>query len=135
MHQPSTTFEEHSEILAIESPCALILEWGRRLELAVKNFGRVVGVSEGPWGKYVKALLNDPLVGEEISSEINRLRNMRNKVAHEPPRGMAAHDATDFARTAEEIVWLLGRVQDVREGMDQTWALSLESSYPASGSK
>jgi hypothetical protein len=25
MHQPSTTFEEHIEILAAESPCALIL--------------------------------------------------------------------------------------------------------------
>ena len=126
MHKLSTTFEEHIGILAEESPCALVLEWGRRLELAVKNFGRVVGVSEGPWGKYVKALLNDPLVGEEISSEINRLRNMRNKVAHEPPSGIAAHDAIEFARKAEEIVWFLGRAQDVREGVDQTWPLSLK---------
>lgn len=135
MHQPSTTFEEHIEILAIESPCALILEWGRRLERAVKNFAGVVGVSEGPWGKYVKALLNDTLVGKEVSSEINRLRNMRNKVAHEPPSGIAARDAIEFARKAEEIVWLLGRVQDVREGVDQTWALSLESSFPAPSNK
>lgn len=135
MHQPSITFEEHIEIIAAESPCALILEWGRRLELAVKNFGRVVGASEGPWGKYVNALLNDPLVGEEVSSEINRLRNMRNKVTHEPPSGIAAHDATEFARKAEEIVWLLGRVQDVREGVDQTRAHSLESSFPASSNK
>ena len=126
MHQTSTTFEEHIKILAIESPCALILEWGRRLELAVKNLGRVVGVSEGPWGKYVKALLNDPLVGKEVSSEINRLRNMRNKVAHEPPSGIASHDAIEFARKAEEIVWFLGRAQDVRERVDQTWAHSLE---------
>jgi hypothetical protein len=118
MHQLSTTFEGHIEILAAESPCALVLEWGRRLELAVKNFARVVGVSEGPWRKYTEALLNDPLVGEDILSEISRLRSMRNKVAHEPPRGMAAHDATEFARKAKEIVWLLGRVQDVREGAD-----------------
>jgi hypothetical protein len=135
MHQPSTTFEEHIEILAAESPCALVLEWGRRLELAVKNFARVVGVSEGLWRKYMQGLLNDPLVGGEVSSETNRLRNMRNKVAHEPPRGMAAHDATEFARKAVEIVWLHGRVQDVREGVDQTWALSLESSFPASSNK
>ena len=135
MHQLSTTFEGHIEILAAESPCALVLEWGRRLELAVKNFARVVGVSEGPWRKYMEALLNDPLVGEEILSEISRLRSMRNKVAHEPPRGMAAHDATEFARKAEEIVWLLGRVQDVREGADQTWAHPIESSFPASSNK
>jgi|CXWL01.1.fsa_nt_gi hypothetical protein len=135
MHQPSTTFKEHIKVLAAESTCALVLEWGRRLELAVKNFARVVGVSEGPWRKYVEALRNDPLVGEEILSEISRLRSRRNKVAHETPRGMAAHDATEFARKAEEIVWLLGRVQDVREGVDQTWSHFLESSFPASGNK
>jgi len=73
MHQPSTTFEAHIEVLGTESPCALILEWGRRLELAIKNFGGVVGVSEGSWRNHMKALQNDPLVGEEVSSEINRL--------------------------------------------------------------
>lgn len=62
----------------------------------------------------MEALLYDALVGEEISSEIIRLRSMRNKVAHEPPRGIAAHDATEFARKAEEIVWLLGRAEDIR---------------------
>jgi hypothetical protein len=98
----------------------------------VKNFAGVVGVSEGPWRKYVRALLNDPLVGEEVSSEINCLRDIRNKAAHEPPKGIAAHDAIDFARKAEEIVWFLGRAQDVREGVDQTWVSSLESSLPAS---
>ena len=118
MHKLSTTFEEHIGILAAESPCALVLEWGRRLELTVKNFGRVAGVLEGSWRKYVKALLNDPIVGEEISSEIDRLRNMRNKVAHEPPSGIAAHDAIEFARKAEKIVWLLGKAQGVREEVD-----------------
>ena len=116
MHKLSTTFEEHIGILAAESPCSLVLEWGRRLERAVKNYGRVVGLSERPLWKYVKALLNDPLVGEEISSEINRLRNMRNKVAHEPTSGIAAHDAMDFARKTEKIVWFLGKAQDIREG-------------------
>ena len=116
MHKLSMTFEEHIGVLGAESPCALVLEWGRRLELAVKSFGRAVGLSEGPWWKYVKALLNDPLVGEEISSEITRLRNMRNKIAHEPPSGIAAHDATEFARKAEKIVWFLAKAQDVREG-------------------
>ena len=67
-------------------------------ERAVTNFGRFAGVLEGPWRNHVKALLNDPLVGEEISSEIDRLRNMRNTVAHEPPSGIAAHDAIEFAR-------------------------------------
>ena len=104
MHQLSTTFEEHIGILAIESPYALILEWGRRLELAVKNFGRVVGMSDASWKESMKALPNEPLIGEEVISEIRRLRDVRNKVAHEPPTGIAAHDAIEFARKAEQIV-------------------------------
>jgi hypothetical protein len=116
MHQPSTTFEEHIEILAAESPCALILEWGRRLELAVKNFGRVIGVSKGPWSKYMEGLLNDPLVGEELSSEINRLRSRRNGVSHEQPKCIATDEAIQFARKAEDIVWFLGRAEDIRTG-------------------
>jgi len=123
MHKLSTTFEEHIGILASESPCALVLEWGRRLEISVKSFGRVVGLSEGPWGKYMKALLNDRLVGGEISSEITRLRNMRNKVAHEPPNGIASHDAMEFARKAEKIVWFLAKVQDVREGVNHAYGV------------
>ena len=135
MRQPSTTFEEHIEILAAESPCALILEWGRRLELAVKNFGGGVGVSKGPWSEYMAALLNDPMVSKEVCSEINRLRSRRNEVAHEQPKCIATEEAIKFARKAEEIVWFLGGTQDIREGVDQTWASSLESAFQAPGNK
>src|SRR5262249_15183658 len=114
MHKLSTTFEEHIGILAVEAPCALVLEWGRRLELAVKSFGRVVGLSEKHWEKYLQALRNDPLIGKEISFEVHRLRNMRNKAAHEPPSGLSAHDAMEFACKAAEIVWLLGKVHEVK---------------------
>jgi hypothetical protein len=116
MHQPSKTFEEHIGILAAESPCALVLEWGRRLEFAVKNIGRVLGVHKGSWKRCMEALLSDPLVGEEVSSEVKRLRNMRNKVAHEPPKSIASDEAIQFARTAEEIVWFLGRAEDIKAG-------------------
>ena len=116
LYLPATTFEKHIEILAAESPCVLILEWGRRLELAVKNFGRVVGMSKGQWMKYMEALLNDPLVGEELSSEINRLRSRRNEVAHEQPKCIATDEAIQFARKVEDIVWFLGRAENIRKG-------------------
>lgn len=116
MHQPSATFEEHIEILSIESPCALILECGRRLELAVKNFGKILGVSKGPWKNYLAALLNNPLAGEEVVSQIKRLRCRRNEVAHDPPKSIAPDEAIQFARKAEEIVWFLGRMEDVKLG-------------------
>lgn len=116
MHELATTFEEHVQVLATESPHALILEWGRRLELAVKNYGTVLGVPEGPWKKYMKALLKDAWVGQEVCSEIRHLRKRRNVVAHEAPKCIPSDEAVQYARMAENIVWLLGRAQDVRAG-------------------
>ena len=82
----------------------------------MKSFGRVVGVSGRSWGKYMGALLNDPLIGEEVSSEINRLRKRRNEVTHDQPKCIATDEALQFARKAEEVIWFLGRAEDVRAG-------------------
>jgi len=135
MHQTSTTFREHIEILATESPYALILEWGRRLELAVRTFLGVVGVSGMSWRNCGKALRNEPLVGDEVSFQINRLRIRRNVVAHEQPKGIAPDEAIQFAREAEKIVWFLGRARDIREGVNRTCALSSEQSCPTASQK
>jgi hypothetical protein len=45
MHQLATTFEEYVQILAIESPHALILDWWRRLEVAINEYFEVHGVA------------------------------------------------------------------------------------------
>lgn len=116
MHQPATTFEEHIEILGKESPCALILEWGRRLELALKNYRKVLGLQENPWKDFADVLQADPLVGPEVSAHIIDLRNRRNEVAHEAPKSIPPDDAIQYARKAEEIVWLLGRAEDIKQG-------------------
>lgn len=115
MHRPVTTFEKHIEILAIESPCALILEWGRRLELALKNYRKVLGLEDNPWKDFADVLQADRLVGPEVSAQIIDLRNRRNEVAHETPKCIPADDAIQYTRKAEDIVWLLGRAEDIKE--------------------
>lgn len=127
MHQRATTFEAHLEILAIESPTALIMEWGRRLEAAVKNLAATLGVSERGWKAQLNALRSDSLVGEQTVSKIRRLKNLRNEVAHTLPKVIPPENAVQFARDVEEIVWLLGRAQDIRSGADFSWVASLSS--------
>jgi len=116
MHELASTFQEHVEIMAVEAPHDLILGWGRRLELAVKNYGKALGVRKGPWKNDLKAVLKDSLVGRGISAEISHLRKRRNEVAHTAPKCIPANDAIQYARMAADLVWLLGRAQDVREG-------------------
>ena len=116
MHRAAPTFEEHIEILVIESPSALILEWGRRLELALKNYRKVLRLEDNPWGDFAGVLQADRLVGPEVSAQIIDLRNRRNEVAHEAPKCLPADDTIQYARKAEDIVWLLGRAKDIKEG-------------------
>jgi hypothetical protein len=116
MHRAATTFHEHIEILAIESPCALILEWGRRLELALKNYRKVLDLQDNPWKDFADVLQADRLVGCEVSAQIIDLRNRRNEVTHEAPKCISAHDAIQYAHKAEDIVWLLGMAEHIKEG-------------------
>lgn len=116
MHPPSTTFEEHIEILAVESPSGLILEWGRRLELALKSYRNALGLQEKPWKDFADALQADQLVGPQVSAQIIQLRGQRNVVAHEMPKCILTDEAIQYAQKAEEFVWLLGGAEDIRAG-------------------
>jgi len=42
MHRYATTFEEHVQISAIESPHGLILDWWRRLSRAIDEYFKVL---------------------------------------------------------------------------------------------
>ena len=44
MHQLATTFEDYLQIMAIESPHALILDWWGRLDLAIKEYFEIHGM-------------------------------------------------------------------------------------------
>jgi hypothetical protein len=115
MHRCGTTFEEHVQIMAIESPQALILEWGRRLDQALWNYRKLLGLRKRSWKDFMEALRTDTLVGQEVTAQIIGLRSRRNAVAHEKTVPISLGDAAQYAHKAEEIIWLLGMAQDTIE--------------------
>ena len=112
MHQLATTFEEYVQILAIESPHALILNWWGRLELAINEYFEVYGmaVRSSALSKE-QAMAADPGLGPEISAQIHALRLIRNKVAHEKRKPISLDNATQYAQKANELIWVLAGAQ------------------------
>ena len=65
MHQLATTFDEHVQVMAIESPHGLILDWWSRLELANEYF-QVYGLTlRRPVPSENQAMENDPRLGPD----------------------------------------------------------------------
>jgi hypothetical protein len=115
MHGFATTFEEHVQIMAVESPHGLILEWGRRLDQAIQNYRKLFDLRKSSWEDFMETLRTDPLVGQEVAAQIMGLRSRRNAVAHENAMPISPDDAAQYAHKAEEIIWLLGKSQDAKQ--------------------
>ena len=114
MHQPATTFEDYVQIMAIESPHALILDWWSRLELAISEYVEVHGLPvKSSFPSKEQALGADPRLGPEIKAQIRELRLIRNKVAHEKRKSLASEDVTQYAQKAYELIWILAKAQSV----------------------
>jgi hypothetical protein len=112
MHQLATTFEECIQILAIESPHALILDWWGRLELAINEYFEVYGIAiRSSVPSKEQAMGNDPRLGPEITAHLRELRLIRNKVAHEKRKPISVDDATKYAQKADELIWIIARAQ------------------------
>ena len=112
MHQPASTFEDYVQIMVIESPHALILDWWSRLELAIKEYFEVHGMAvKSSTPSRDQALGADPMLGLGITAQIRELRLIRNKVAHEKRKPLSGADAVQYARKACELIWVLGRAQ------------------------
>ena len=112
MHQPATTFEDYVQIMAIESPHALILDWWSRLELAIIEYFEAHRMPvKFSIPSREQALGEDSRLGPEITAQIRELRLIRNKVAHEKRKPFSGGDAAQYARKACELIWVLGRAQ------------------------
>jgi hypothetical protein len=112
MHQPVTTFEEYVEVMVIESPHALILDWWHRLELAINEYFEVYGMAvQGEIPSKEKSMGADSRLGLGITAQIRELRLIRNKVAHEKTKPISVDDATQYAQKACELIWVLARAQ------------------------
>jgi hypothetical protein len=110
MHQLAITFEDYLQIMAIESPHALILDWWGRLDLAVKEYFEIHGMAvKSSTSVRERALGADPMLGSEITIQIRELRLIRNIVTHEKRKPLSCADAALYARKAYELIWVLGR--------------------------
>ena len=112
MYQPATNFEEYVQIMATESPHALILDWWGRLDLAINEYFEVSGMAvQSRTSSKEHVIGADPRLGTEIMGQIRELRLIRNKVAHEKRKPISIDVATQYAQKAHELIWLLARTQ------------------------
>jgi len=112
MHQLATTFEEYVQIMAIESPHGLILDWWSRLEIAINEYFEIYGKAvRSPVPSKELAIGADPRLGPEITAQLRELRLIRNEVAHEKRKPISVNDATQYAQKASELIWIIARAQ------------------------
>lgn len=112
MHQLATTFEEYVQVLAIESPHALILDWWGRLELAINEYFEFYGIAiRSSALSKEQAMAVDPRLGPEITAQIRELRLARNKVAHEKRKPISVDDARQYAQNSKKLIWIIARAQ------------------------
>ena len=112
MQRYATTFEEHVQIMAIESPHGLILDWWRRLSLAIDEYFKVRGLPVKSVGALREEVLAaDPYVGLEVVAQIRELRRLRNTIAHEDPKPISPDKAAQYAQKALDLISLFGKAQ------------------------
>jgi len=112
MYQVATTFEGYLQIMAAESPHALILDWWSRLELAIQEYSEVLGVPlKASMLCREQTLGADPKLGPELTAQLRELRLIRNEVAHDKRKPISVNDASQYARKANTLIWILARAQ------------------------
>ena len=95
------TFGEHIEIVAMESPHGAILDWWRRLDLALhEHFELCHNRPARNRRELEEHIANYPKLGYEFSREIVTLRHHRNTIAHEDVCLLSKEDAISYARDA-----------------------------------
>jgi hypothetical protein len=107
----ATNFDEYVSAMVEESPHAVILDWYRRLELAINAYigSRHIHYAQG---KRAESIIGrDPLLGVSVASKLAALRKLRNTVAHTPDP-VPTETAVAFARDCFSFIGDLGKAQD-----------------------
>jgi len=103
------TFQEMVDVLAPNTPHALVLDWWRRLERAVDYyfvayFGRI-----RPKPREYRAVFSaDSRIGSVAASQIDKLRRRRNEIAHGSSQSLSSVEAAAFAESAWRLAWMIG---------------------------
>lgn len=103
-----TTFDEMVDVLALNNPHALILDWWRRLERAIDYHFNARGLPRPSAMEAEAAIAAHPELGTAVAAEIRKLRRTRNAVAHEEPEPIARDEAARYAASCLDLIWRIG---------------------------
>ena len=107
MARYATSFEEYVDIIATESPHAAIMDWWRRLNLALSYYFKELGEYRGKAKEVERRIASDPKLGPDIAAKLCRLRRMRNVVTHEDVGPLSREEAIHYAEDALQLIWTL----------------------------
>src|SRR5215467_4029607 len=98
------TFAEYVDVVGRNAPHALVLDWWRRLDLALGDYFQSLG-EKRPLARSEeeRRIADDAQLGPEFASVLSQLRGFRNTVAHEQIL-LAPSDAAEFAEAALRMI-------------------------------
>lgn len=104
-------FNDYVALMAATSPHALMMDWWRRLDLALREFADTLGLIVALRNRRAieEAVSQDRALGPGFADCIRRLRLLRNRVAHESVSVYSSEDAAGYARHAFTLIAALGR--------------------------
>ncbi len=107
----ATTFTEYVAWMASNSPHATMLDWWRRLELALREYANSRDLPpRARHDRLEDAVSEDPYLGPEIAAKLRCLRQRRNTAAHGPHRHVSRDEAVRYAERALELIGIFGKL-------------------------
>ena len=73
MEKLAPTFSEQVETMATESPHATIMDWWRRLDLAIDDYFKGIGRRPAPRSEQEACIASDPQLGSDVADRLRRL--------------------------------------------------------------
>jgi len=116
MRPYAQNFDELMAALASESPHAVVLDWFRRLNLTSKDYKLAHGIRSKDFDASLRA---DQLVGPCNADAYQRLRALRNQVAHTEMH-VTSQTAVLFAGQALCLIGALSLSTDERRGLTRS---------------
>lgn len=104
-------FTEYVAWMATNSPHATLLDWWRRLELALREYADSRRLPSGAKHEQLEDTISqDPHLGPEIAARLRRLRQRRNRAAHDPHQQVSGDGAASYAERALELIGIFGEL-------------------------
>lgn len=102
------TFGEYVDVVARNAPHALVLDWWRRVDLALLDYFKSLGEKRPlTHDDAERRIAEDSQLGPEVASTLSQLRRARNAIAHEETM-LANASAAAYAETALRMIGKLG---------------------------